>query len=117
MIDRAGSAQTSSTRNPGYGIDEYFYVSSLGGRTKLKLQGVEDTPNDLVHDFTYQSAPREVTLFFVGPRAAVKTTAAGALLTVHGVQWFGRSLLTNKVADFPRFLRIESPRISIRCAL
>jgi hypothetical protein len=74
VIDNSGSAQTSSIRNPGYGSDEYFYISSSGVRTKLKLQGVEDAPNDMVHDFTFQSAPREVTLFFVGPRAAVKTT-------------------------------------------
>jgi len=74
VIDDAGSARTSSIRDPGYGSDEYFYVSSAGVRTKLKLQGVEDAPDDMVHDFTYQSAQKEVTLFFVGPRTAVKTT-------------------------------------------
>ena len=73
VIDDAGTARTSSIRDPGYGSDEYFYVSPTGVRTKLKLQGVENAPDDLIHDFTYQSAPREVTLFFVGPRTAVKT--------------------------------------------
>ena len=79
VIDNSGSARTSSTRDPGYGSDEYFYVSSSGVRTKLKLQDVEGSPDDLVHDFTYQSAPREVTLFFVGPRAAMKITPRPAL--------------------------------------
>jgi len=73
-IDSSGSAQTSSIRDPGYGSDEYFYVSPSGVRTKLKLQGIEDASDDMIHDFTYQSAPREVTLFFVGPRMAVETT-------------------------------------------
>ena len=79
VIDNSGSARTSSTRDPGYGSDEYFYVSSSGVRTKLKTQDVEGSPDDLVHDFTYQSAPREVTLFLVGPRAAVKITPRPAL--------------------------------------
>jgi hypothetical protein len=34
---------------------------------------VDDQADDIVHDFTYQSAPKEVTLFFVGPRSAMKT--------------------------------------------
>jgi len=74
VIDDAGTARTSSIRDSGYGRDEYFYFSSAGIRTKLKLQGVEDAPDDMIHDFTYQSAPKEVTLFFVGPRMAVKAT-------------------------------------------
>jgi hypothetical protein len=72
-VDGSGSAHTSSLREPGYGNDEYFYVSTGGFQTKLKLQGVEDRADDIVHDFTYQSEPKEVTLFFVGPRSAVKT--------------------------------------------
>ncbi len=60
-------------REIGYGNDEYFYVSSGGIEKKLKLQGVEDQQDDMVYDFTFQSAPKEVTLFFVGPRGAMKT--------------------------------------------
>lgn len=74
VIGNSGTAQTSSIRKSGYGSDEYFYVSPSGSRTNLKLQGVENAPDDMVHDFTYQSTPREVTLFFVGPRTAVETT-------------------------------------------
>ena len=72
-VDRLGSAHTSTTRETGYGNDEYFYVTPAGGRTKLTLQGVEDRQDDMIHDFTYQSSPNEVTLFFVGSRKAAAT--------------------------------------------
>jgi hypothetical protein len=72
-VNESGSSHISSLRESGYGIDEYFYVSSAGVRTKLKLQGMEDQQDDVIHDFTYQSAPKEITLFFVGPRTSVKT--------------------------------------------
>ena len=71
-IDKSGEAHTSVDRETGYGSDEYFYVSSAGSRTKLKLRDIEDHPDDIVHEFTYQSPPKEVTMFFVGPRTAVR---------------------------------------------
>ena len=79
-VDETGTAHTSSPREAGYGNDEYFYVSSAGGRKKLKLQGMDDQQDDMVHHFTYQSAPTEVTLFFVGPREAVATTPRPSLV-------------------------------------
>jgi len=72
-VGSSGSAHTSSPRELGYGSDEYFYVLPGGIQKKLKLQGVEDQQDDMVHDFTYEYTPKEVTLFFVGPRGAMKT--------------------------------------------
>lgn len=74
QIGPEGMAKTSSHHPAGYGVDEYMYVSSDGVRTKLKLLGMEDQGDDLVHNFTCQSSPREVTVFFVGPRSVIKTT-------------------------------------------
>lgn len=74
------TAHTSTARDAGYGKDEYFYVSARGNRTRLKLQGVEDQPDDMVHNFTYYSPPQEVTMFFVGPQIAIKTKLRPELL-------------------------------------
>jgi hypothetical protein len=80
VIDGSGNAHTSTPQDTGYGIDEYFYVSSAGRRTKLKLQGVKAQKDDMIHDFTYERSPREVTMFFVGPRTAMKVKPRAGLL-------------------------------------
>jgi len=51
-IKADGTTHTSSALESGYAIDAYFYVSPSGKRTKLKLEDLENRPEDMIHTFT-----------------------------------------------------------------
>jgi len=71
IVPPSGILQTSSSLDVGYGSDEYFYVSSTGGRVRLSLEGVERKDTDFIHSFRYQSAPAHIKTFFVGSRSLI----------------------------------------------
>ena len=71
VIPPSGVLRTSSQFEVGYGSDEYLYVSSTGGRVRLQLEGVEPKDTDRIHNFSYQSVPVQIQLFFVGPRSLI----------------------------------------------
>jgi len=71
VVPPSGILQTSSLLDVGYGSDEYFYVSSTGGRVRLSLEGIEPKDTDIIHSFRYQSGPVQIKTFFVGPRSLI----------------------------------------------
>jgi hypothetical protein len=73
-VPQSGSLSTSSDRQNGYGVDEYYFVGANGQRVRIQsdAEGCRDQ-EPCIQQFEFITSPTKETVFFVGKKQDLAT--------------------------------------------